>query len=527
MVRRKRPLTLEEVRRRNSVERIKHEKAPLSLLDELPRIAATPYEALPEPDVLRLQWLGLYHDKPRVGEFMLRVKLPGGLITPTQLRAVGQLSQRFGRDSGEITTRQDLQLHHIQLSALPEIFELLQDARLSSVGACGDVLRNITGCPVAGLDPGELFDVRPLVQRLSEKFHGLDLPRKHKWTVAACPDHCNAPEIHDVGLIAVCQDDQLGFALQIGGGMSTVPRIAQSLEVFVEQDAVEAVLGGILEIWRTDLTYRRSRGRSRFKFMVDDLGPEGIRERLEAHLGQRLPRLDQAPTPRGRTGHMGIATEQGGSQMLIGFPVQAGLLTGSQMLEVAALPLRDIRFTREQNLVLTGIAPTDQDSVISRMAAVDLDLDASPLWGNSIACTGNPHCNFAVGDTKPRLAQLVRHLVARFGKAVDALHIHLDGCPHACGQHWVGDIGIQGTTRTTEQGRLMAYDVLLRGGLGAEAAIGRPLIRKVPSAQLDATVERLLAAYLATGDQFETFQQFCVSQSDEALKQIAKENDDG
>jgi len=161
------------------------------------------------------------------------------------------------------------------------------------------------------------------------------------------------------------------------------------------------------------------------------------------------------------------------------------------------------------------------------MAAVGLDLDASPLWGNSIACTGNPHCNFAVGDTKPRLAQLVRHLVARFGKAVDALHIHLDGCPHACGQHWVGDIGIQGTTRTTEQGRLMAYDVLLRGGLGAEAAIGRPLIRKVPSAQLDATVERLLAAYLATGDQFETFQQFCVSQSDEALKQIAKENDDG
>jgi len=157
-----------------------------------------------------------------------------------------------------------------------------------------------------------------------------------------------------------------------------------------------------------------------------------------------------------------------------------------------------VRFTREQNLIITGIARADVDRVVAAMAELGFPLDVNPVRGGSIACTGNPHCNYAVGDTKPQLVRLVERLEARFGEAIADLHIHLDGCPHACGQHWVGDIGIQGTTARDERGeKIPAYDILLRGGLGPEAAIGRPVARRVPADRLGDYVERLVAFYLA------------------------------
>src|SRR5690606_19145744 len=135
------------------------------------------------------------------------------------------ISQRFGENSGEITTRQDIQIHYIRLPVVPEIFQILSNAGLTTAGACGDILRNITGCPVAGIDQEELFDPRPVVQELANFFYGnreySDLPRKHKWTVSACPYHCNAPEIHDVALIGTFQDGEPGFAVTVGGGLST------------------------------------------------------------------------------------------------------------------------------------------------------------------------------------------------------------------------------------------------------------------------------------------------------------------
>ena len=198
--------TWELVLKRNPVERLKQEKAPLGIRDELPALIAAGYESVPEEDIVRLQWWGLYHDKPKIGTFMLRIKLPSGHLTPAKLRAIGEVSNKFGKGDGELATRQNIQLHWLELARLPDVFAHLDSAGITTAGGCGDTVRNITGCPVQGLDPGELFDCSERGRGGGELFYGnpdfCDLPRKHKYTIAACSDRCNAPEINCVALLA-------------------------------------------------------------------------------------------------------------------------------------------------------------------------------------------------------------------------------------------------------------------------------------------------------------------------------------
>src|SRR5919204_3820827 len=282
----------ELVLKRNSVERLKLEKAPLTIIEELPHLIATGYADIPEEDVVRLKWWGLYHDKPKVGTFMLRIKLPAGRVTSEQLRTIGELSQRFGRNAGELSTRQNVQLHYLELGALPEVLAQLEAVGLTTAGACGDAVRNITGCPVSGVDAEELFDARPVVEEAAAFFYGhpdySDLPRKHKITISACAHRCNAPEINCIALVGALHDGREGFAVLAGGGLSSVPRLARDLGVFVPKEQGLDVLQALLDAWREDLTYRVSRVKSRMKFMVDDYGPEGMRAELERRLGREL-----------------------------------------------------------------------------------------------------------------------------------------------------------------------------------------------------------------------------------------------
>src|SRR3954462_12539587 len=195
------------VYKRNPVERIKRDKAPLGIRDELPALIAAGYENVAEEDIVRMKWWGLYHDKPKIGTFMLRIKLPAGRVSPVQLRTIGELSNRYGRGSGELSTRQTVQLHYLELAALPEVLAGIEAVGLTSAGGCGDAVRNITGCPVSGLAADELFDATPFVEEAVSFFYGnqeySDLPRKHKISIAACADRCNAPEINCISLIGV------------------------------------------------------------------------------------------------------------------------------------------------------------------------------------------------------------------------------------------------------------------------------------------------------------------------------------
>jgi sulfite reductase beta subunit-like hemoprotein len=504
--------SLELVLKRNSVERLKREKSPLGMLDELPALIAAGYERVAEEDIVRLKWWGLYHDKPKIGTFMLRVKIPGGIVSPQQLRVIGEISNLHGRGEGELTTRQNVQLHYLELGALPDVFERLHASGLTSAGACGDTVRNITGCPVAGLAHDELFDPTPVLEAAAAYFYGnpdySDLPRKHKIAITACKDGCAAPEINCVALVGALRDGEEGFGVLVGGGLSSVPRLARDLGIWVPKDDAVSVLAAILDVWRDDLKYRVSRVKARLKFMVDDLGPEGVRERVEARLGRNFDDFRLPPMPR-PSSHLGV------HDGWVGVPVHLGLISGDQMIALAELG-HEARITRQQNLVLVG----DVDP--GALARIGLPLDAGSLRGDAIACTGEPHCNFSVTETKTRMDGLVRLLENRFPRGqLDGLRLHLDGCPHACAQHWVGDLGFQGTTVRDEEGRRrQAYDVYLRGGLDRPAAIARPVFRRVPTEELDDVVVALVGGWVDARSEGETFRSYCDRTPDDELVRL-------
>jgi sulfite reductase beta subunit-like hemoprotein len=523
------PPSLELVLKRNPVERLKREKSPLGMLGELPALIAAGYEQVPEEDLVRLKWWGLYHDKPKIGTFMLRIKLPAGRATPEQLRTIGELSTRFGRGEAELSTRQNVQLHYLELSSLPDVFGELERVGLTSLGGCGDAVRNITGCPAAGIAHDELFDPTPIVEAAQNFFTGhpeySDLPRKHKISIAACVDRCNAPEINCISLVGAIHAGEEGFGVLVGGGLSSVPRIARELGVFVPKDEAIEVLKTLLDAWREDLRYRVSRVKARMKFMVDDYGPEGMRAELERRLGRTLadftlPVLDREPAD-----HLGVQPQSQDGLSSIGLPVHLGLISGAQMTGLADIVEKfdgDFRVTRQQNLLLAGVPDARVANVLETLRALGLTPEGSPLRGHSIACTGEPHCNFAVSETKTRLGPLIEDLERRFGAEIDDLRLHLDGCPHACAHHWVGDIGFQGTTvRDADGKRREAYDIFLRGALGPKAAIARPLFRRVPSEELDAPVKGLIAGWLAERQNGETFRSFCDRLTDDELGVLA------
>ena len=520
--------SLELVLKRNPVERLKREKGPLGMLDELPALIAAGYADVAEEDVVRLKWWGLYHDKPKVGTFMLRVKLAAGRLTAPQLRAIGRLALEHGKGEAELTTRQNVQLHNLRLDALPQVFEELHAAGLTSLGGCGDTVRAITGCPAAGIAHDELFDVTPVLEEAHRFFTGnpdyVDLPRKHKISISACASRCNAPEINCISLVGVMRDGEPGFSVLVGGGLSSVPRIARDLGVFVRPDEAIAVLRAILDTWRDDLRWRVSRVKSRMKFMVDALGPEGVRAEVERRLGYALPSFALPPTDLEPDGHLGIRTQPDG-RASIGVPVHLGLLGGTRLVALADLlePLvAEARITRQQNLLLANVPAADVDAVVAALAGLELPLELGGLRGNGIACTGEPHCNYSVTETKSRLDALIGGLEDRFGEDVSQLRLHLDGCPHACAHHWVGDIGFQGTTaRDAEGQRGQAYDVYLRGALGPRAAIARPVFRRVPTRELDELVHGLVGGWLANQAEGESLRAFLDRTTDDELGMLA------
>jgi sulfite reductase beta subunit-like hemoprotein len=527
---RREPPSWETVLKRNSVERLKHDLFPTQLWGQWQRLVDTSYEKLPEEDIVRLQWYGLYHDKPKIGTFMMRIKVPGGILSARALRTIGTIAQRYGRDGGELSTRQNIQLHYITLDHFQEIFTTLKDAGLTTLGGCGDVVRNITGCPVAGVDCEEHFDVRDLLGDAARFFYGnpdySDLPRKHKITIAACAYQCNAPEINCIALVGTVRNGQQGFAVRVGGGLSSTPRLSRHLGVFITPAEALPVLRAIIDVWRSTTEYRISRVKARLKFMIDDYGVDEFRQLVEARLGRSLTPLAELPLPDRDSDHMGIHAQKQSGLHYVGFPVYLGLMSGRQMCQVADIVDSyggDIRLTRRQNFILTGIPTARLDEIIARAGEIGFPLDANGLYASSIGCIGDPHCNYAVTPTKEKLASIIQRLVVDFGDRVAALKLNLDGCPHACAQHWTGDIGLQGTTARGPNGEPKeAFDIILRGGLGKEQAIGKPLLRRIPSELVEDHVSRLFAGYLARQESNETFAAFCKRLSDAELIGISQ-----
>ncbi|TWP37991.1 MoaD/ThiS family protein [Leekyejoonella antrihumi] len=524
----------ELVYKRNYIERMKRDRPPLDVRDELPELIARGYEDIPEEDIVRLYWWALAHDKPKMGTFMVRVKVAGGLVTADQVRALARIARTYGRDEAELTTRQGIQLHWVELAQLPAVMADIEAAGLTTNGGEGDTVRNITGCPVTGLTHDEAFDVTPVIREVAEHFYGnaefSNLPRKHKYTISACTAQCNAPEISDVALIAVEQGGREGFTLRIGGGMTNTPRISRDIGVFIPRADVIEVLEAVTNAWQRDLRYRISRAKARIKFMMDDYGPEGMRAKIEETLGRPLED-GAAPEPKVDADHLGVHEQGQPGLVYVGVPVPSGRVTGTKLEVLADLAESyggDVRLTRQQNFILGNVPASRVDEVKAVLRDIGFDLDRGRAFGRSLACTSHRFCNYSVAETKGKLEEMLDELTAHYGaEEIGDLAVHVDGCPHACAQHWVGEIGLQGTTTRVEGSdeRVEAYDLTVGGGLGTRSAIGRRLLRRVPTTEINGVMDRLVGSWLdernRRGDIDFTLGDFCNARTDEHLIAIA------
>ncbi len=516
-------LSWEEVYEKNPRERLKKEKHPLDILKELDALILKGYESIPEEDLVRLQWYGLYHDKPRVGNFVLRIKLPGGKLSADQLRAIGLLAKKFN-NYAELTTRQDIQIHYVRLEDLPFVFDILREEGLFRPGACGDTVRNITSCPVHGIDRDELFPIEGPLRELTEFFSDrerkeyFDLPRKFKITLSACPYHCNYPEINDLSFVGTVRKGQEGFAVWVGGGLSSTPRIAKPLGIFVIPDKVLEVTLAVLDIWREGPENRKSFVKARMKYMVDRIGVEEFRRRLIERITFNLEFLNEEPKPVRRFFHEGIGRHKEEGLYYVTLPVPVGRITGEKLIQLSDLAGEEgleIRTTQRQNIILAGIREDRLESVLERVKRMGFDMNLSKSQTLSIACTSDPFCNYSVGSTKEVLKEILSYLERELGDLGDVI-IGVDGCPHACAHHWLNDIGLQATHIRHPDGRVESgLNIILGGGYGREADIGKIVIKRATVEEAKSYLKNLLVAYKKSDRR--SFKEFIRSLTDEEL----------
>jgi sulfite reductase (ferredoxin) len=516
----------------NAAERFKKDDDGLNVRQRiLTRYAHLGFDSIDPLDLRgRFRWWGLYTQRrPGIGGgktgaledaeiedafFMMRVRIPGGQLTAEQLRTVAGIAKEYGRDLADITDRQNVQFHWIRIEDVPEIWDRLEGVGLSSLQACGDVPRNILGCPVAGIDAGEIIDASAALRATEAVAAGnpefTNLPRKYKTTISGCTAQCTAHEINDVSFIGVTGPDGTpGFDLWVGGGLSTNPMLAQRLGVFVAADRVPEVWSGVTGLFR-DYGYRRLRSRARLKFLVADWGAERFREVLEKeYLGGALPDGPEPPAPpAGARDHVGVHAQRDGLYYL-GVAPNVGRTSGTQLWQVADLAEAygsgKVRTTTTQKLLILDV-PGDQTAELAEeLAARDLQVQPSVFRRGTMACTGIEFCKLAIVETKQRAVDLYAELDRRLPGFDTPISINVNGCPNSCARFQIADIGLKGSIVDGGEG----FQVHLGGSLGNDPAFGRKLRGlKVTADGLADYVERILRNYLADradGEQFATW----------------------
>ena len=526
----------------NTSEQQKKDDDGLHVRDRIiHRYAKEGFDAIDPADLRgRFRWWGLYTQRapgidggrtavlePEELEdryFMMRVRMPGGRLTSDQLRAVAQVSTTYGRDLADITDRQNVQFHWLRIEDIPAAWETLESVGLSSAEACGDVPRNMLGCPLAGIDADEVIDATAQLvatNALAERNPDFsNLPRKYKTAISGCAAQCVNHELNDISFVGVRRDDgEVGFDLWVGGGLSTNPMLAQRLGTFVEPDLVPEVWAGVTGLFR-DYGYRRLRSRARMKFLVADWGTEKFREVLEKeYLGYALPDGPAPPPPRdGARDHVGVHEQQDG-RYSVGFAPRVGRTSGTQLREIADLADRygvgRVRATVDQKMVIVDVPEDDVAVLVTELEERDLQVRPSAFRRGTIACTGIEFCKLAIVETKGRAQELFTELERRLPDFDQPITISLSGCPNSCARQQVADIGLKGSIVEGGEG----FQVHLGGSLGAEPSFGRKLRGlKVVADELPDYVERLLRRYQGDRADGEQFTQW-LRRADEGLLQ--------
>ena len=496
----------------------------------------------------RFRWYGLYTQrrpgidggKTAVLEpeelddryFMLRIRIDGGQLENRQLRTIADISRRHARGTADVTDRQNIQLHWVQIEDVPAIWDALEAVGLSTTEACGDTPRVILGCPLAGLDAGEIIDGTPEIAAIAEAYIGdpafSNLPRKFKSSVSGCSAQCAIHEINDVAFAGVVNEaGEAGYDLWVGGGLSTNPMIGRRLGAFVPAGQVPEVWAGVTGLFR-DYGYRRLRHRARIKFLVADWGPEKFREVLEKeYLGYALPD-GPAPAPplHGIRDHVGVHAQRDGN-CYVGFAPTVGRLSGDALDVIAGLAGEygsgRVRTTTEQKMVILDVPPDRTEALVQELDAAGLPARPSAFRRHTMACTGIEFCKLAITETKARAADLIAELERRLPGFDTPVTINVNGCPNSCARIQTADIGLKGSLVTGPDGaQVEGFQVhlggSLNGGDGTGSGFGRKLRGlKTTAKDLPDYVERVLRRFEAGRQPGESFAAWTARASEEDL----------
>ena len=538
----------------NHNEEFKQQDDGLNVRERIEQVYAHEgFDSIPSDDLHgRFRWWGLYTQRrqgidggktatlePHELEdryFMLRVRIDGGDLTTEQLRVIGGISTDFGRDTADITDRQNVQLHWIRVEDVPEIWRRLESVGLSTTEACGDVPRVILGSPVAGIAADEIIDPTPVIREIADRWIGdleiSNLPRKFKTAITGHPSQDVVHEINDISLVGVVHPELgPGYDLWVGGGLSTKARLADRVGAFVSAERAPEVWHAVVSIFR-DYGYRRLRNKARMKYLLEDWGPERFRTVLEEeYLGYALPD-GPAPAPPTRPGdHVGIHEQKDG-RFYIGAAPVVGRSSGTTLTALADLleahGSTRLRTTPHQKIVVLDVERDRVDAVVAGLKELGLDPEPSVFRRSTIACTGLEFCKLAIVDTKDTataaIAQLEERLADLADRLPERLSLHVNGCPNSCARIQTADIGLKGQLLPDDDGgQTPGFQVHLGGGLAsvdrAEAGLGRSVRGlKVRADGLVDYVERVVRRYDEQREPGETFARWAHRVDEEALR---------
>ncbi|MGB9063072.1 MAG: NirA family protein [Pseudolabrys sp.] len=521
-------------------EKFKRDEHPFDTYERLKAHAARNDYPKP-PDNFRWRYFGLFYVAPNQNSYMCRLRLPNGILKSTQLVGLADLAERYGGGYAHVTTRANIQIREIDAKNSVAMIEAIQDLGLCSRGSGADNIRNVTGTPTAGIDPQELIDTRPYAREWH--FHILNdrslygLPRKFNVGFDGAGLIPVLEDTNDIGFQAVRVNE--GFPLDAGvwfrlclGGLTGHHSFASDTGVIVRPADATMVSDAVVRVF-IDHGDRTDRNKARLKYVIEKMGVEKFLALVEEKLGRKLHRAVAgavAPRPaRSRTAHIGIHPQKQECLNWIGVAVPVGYLSAAQMRGLADIARElgdgDIRLTVWQNLLISGV-PTDKlVDARQRIETLGLAIQVNALRSGLVACTGNTGCKFAASNTKRHAEEIARWCETRV--SIDTpVNIHLTGCHHSCAQHFIAEIGLLAckVQDNEEADPVEAYHVLVGGGFGPDAALGRELYRDVKADDIPQTIERVLKAYLANrASPQESFIEFARRHDIDVLKAFAAE----
>lgn len=508
-------------------EQIKKDKHPFDAWEDLLRASREGFASILPENFLRFRWFGIYQQRSKTDPyFMLRLKIPGGRLTAAQLRVVAEVAWDYGRGIADITTRQNFQFHWLTIENVPKVLEKFERVGITTLGACGDIARNITGSPLAGFEPDEVDDLQDVILELHKKFlegrESTDLPRKFKVSITGGVSDAAQPGINDVGIYGFLKSDGApAFAVRVGGGLSSDPMFAKPLPVALKRDEIVPAVMAVLGIFH-DHGNRANRRKARMKFLVGEWGAEKFLTEMERRAKRTFERYDGVPAAReDRDRLWGVIPQKQPGRFAVGVAVLAGRLTAEQILALAELGEKyaygEFRTSNRQNILIVNVPAANVDPLCAELQAKGFDLGENGIRRSVVVCTGREFCNLALVEVKVFAKKLIEHLTRAFPDYREGLTIHITGCPNSCGQYQIGDIGLLGTVQVLDGAKQDAFHVALGARGGEHESWNRPVFKAVPAGEVPKLIEKMIRVYLRERFPGETFSGFCNRLAPEAL----------